>query len=304
MSSQNSSGCDREDSQTSRPSLNNSNRTNSNTQSVSTQTLSNSRQDGSTSQGDGRVSSTGLSGSERVYPIRSLVSMNPPNVTSPPVLEEVKETSSQPEDSPILDHDALTDARKPPSNYHLPLVSHKSLSVNDEVSSNTPATGDLEHTKDFFGPIEPVNRDTAPPENHNYVTSRFEHAFSETGHTVMLGDSNKTLKRCEDEPIRTPGAIQRFGALVALREESPNQLVVRAVSENSEQIIGFAPQRLFDLESFTDILEEDESVTFLEHLDIVRDDSYDLIIDGPEVFLLAIQGPYGKITRFWCATCD
>ena len=228
--------------------------------------------------------------------------MNPPNVTSPPVLEEVKETSSQPEDPPILESDALTDAQKSHSNYHLPLVSHKSLSVNDEVSSNTPATGDLEHTKDFFGPIEPVNRDTAPPENHNYVTSRFEHAFSENGHTVMLGDSNKTLKRCEDEPIRTPGAIQRFGALIALREESPNQLVVRAVSENSEQIIGFAPQRLFDLESFTDILQEDQSVTFLEHLDLVRDDSYDLIIDGPEVFLLAIQGPHGKITRFWCAT--
>ncbi|KAJ5366654.1 hypothetical protein N7541_000595 [Penicillium brevicompactum] len=276
MSSQNSSGCDREDSQTSRPSLNNSNRTNSNTQSVSTQTLSNSRQDGSTSQGDGRVSSTGLSGSERVYPIRSLVSMNPPNVTSPPVLEEVKETSSQPEDPPLLDSDALTDAQNPPQI----ITSH------------------WFRTRAYLS----MMKDTAPPENHNYVTSRFEHTFSENGHTVMLGDSNKTLKRCEDEPIRTPGAIQRFGALIALREESPNQLVVRAVSENSEQIIGFAPRRLFDLESFTDILQEDQSVTFLEHLDLVRDDSYDLIIDGPEVFLLAIQGPHGKITRFWCAT--
>jgi light-regulated signal transduction histidine kinase (bacteriophytochrome) len=90
--------------------------------------------------------------------------------------------------------------------------------------------------------------------------------------------------------------------MIALREESPNQLVVRAVSENSERIMGFSPKQLFEMETFTDVLKEDQLTNFLEHLDIVRDDSYDLVIDGPEVFLLKIQGPSGDLTRFWCAT--
>ncbi|KAJ5298831.1 uncharacterized protein N7443_006951 [Penicillium atrosanguineum] len=175
-----------------------------------------------------------------------------------------------------------------------------------EDKLNTPATGDLEDTRDPFGSPENVSREVAPQdvckENQTYMTSRFEHAFSEHGHTVIIGDSENSLKRCEDEPIRTPGAIQSFGVMIALREESPNQFVVRAVSENSEQIIGFSPQSLFEMESFTDLLRADQQAIFLEHLDYVRDDSYDTVIDGPEVFLLALQGPSGDLTRVWCAT--
>ncbi|KAJ5982993.1 CheY-like superfamily [Penicillium waksmanii] len=285
MSSQNSDGCGPENSQNSQTSLDNSN-----------QTLSNSHRNGFGSQNDGRVSSTGLSGSDRIYPIRSLVSMNPINPTPSLTLEDMEESSSHSVDPPMSTIDALPEAMNPYSNPQIPLASHKSISVNDEISSNTPATEDLEHTGDAFGSLE-----TAAQENQTYVTSRFEYAFSEHGHTVMLGDSNMTLKRCEDEPIRTPGAIQSFGVMIALREESPNELVVRAVSENSERIMGISPQQLFDMESFTDVLKEDQLASFLEHLDYVRDDSYDLVIDGPEVFLLAIQGPSGVLTRFWCA---
>ncbi|CAG7920650.1 unnamed protein product [Penicillium olsonii] len=312
MSSQTSDPCDPDNSQASQSSLGNSNPENSqvsqtslidsNRTSSDAQTTSDGRQNGSSSQGDGRVSSTNLSGSERIYPIRSLVSMNPAYVSSPPALEDVIEASSQPEDPPIPATNAPLHSRNPPSNYFNPLVSQKSVSVNDEISSNTPATGDLDHTTEYFGPIEPEIRESAPPENQAYVTSRFEHAFSENGHTVMLGDSKKTLKRCEDEPIRTPGAIQGYGVLIALREESPNQLVVRAVSENTEKIMGLSPQSLFAIESFTDVLKEDQQAIFLEHLDNVRDDSYDLTIDGPEVFLVAIQGATGNLTRYWCAT--
>ncbi|KAJ6017122.1 CheY-like superfamily [Penicillium sp. IBT 35674x] len=294
MSSQNFYGCGPENSQTSQTSqtsLNNSN-----------QTLSNSDRNGSTSQNDGRVSSTGLSGSDRIYPIKSLVSMNPVNASPSPAEEDVEESSSHSVEPPKSTTDAMPQARTPYSNHHIPPVSHSSVSVNDEISSNTPATGDLQHTEYALESSETATRETAPQENQTYVTSRFEHAFSENGHTVILGDSKQSLKRCEDEPIRTPGAIQSFGVMIALREESPNQLVVRAVSENSKQIMGFSPQDLFNMESFTDILKEDQLATFLEHLDYVRDDSYDLIIDGPEVFLLAIQGTSGGFTRFWCAT--
>jgi light-regulated signal transduction histidine kinase (bacteriophytochrome)/AmiR/NasT family two-component response regulator len=294
MTSQDSYECGPENSQSSQSSQNSLDNLH--------QTLSPSQRTGSTSQDDGRVSSTGLSGSDRIYPIRSLVSMQPANPSPSSALENVEESLAHPEDTPISAIEALPEVRDADPNRHISLVSHNSVSVNDEISSNTPATGDLEHTGDAFGFPETAPRETAPQDNQTYMTSRFVHALSEHGHTVVIGDSKKTLKRCEDEPIRTPGAIQSFGVMIALREESPNQFVVRAVSENSERIMGFSPQNLFDMESFTDVLRKDQLATFLEHLDYVRDDSYDLIIDGPEVFLLAIEGPSGDVTRFWCAT--
>ncbi|KAJ5770874.1 CheY-like superfamily [Penicillium nucicola] len=293
MTSQNSSGSGPEKSQYSQTSLDNSN-----------QTLSNSHRTESTSQNDGRVSSTGLSGSDRIYPVRSLVSMKPvgqKNISPFSSLENVEEFSNHPEEPPISTIDALPEARNPYSNQVFHPMSHTGVSVNDEISSNTPATGDMGDIANPFNLLDTAPKEVSE-ENQTYTTSRFEHTLTENGHTVMIGDSRKTLKRCEDEPIRTPGAIQSFGAMVALREESPNQLVVRAVSENSERIMGYSPQNLFAIESFTDILREDQRATLLEHLDYVRDDSYDLVIDGPEVFLLAVQTPLGGFTRFWCAT--
>ncbi|KAJ5918372.1 CheY-like superfamily [Penicillium verhagenii] len=290
MTSQDSYGTGPETSQTS---LDNSN-----------QTLSQSHRTGSGSQNDGRVSSTGLSGSDRIYPIRSLVSMNPARWThaSPsPAIEEAEESLNQPEDPPISSIDSLPEAAAPYPNQDIHAVSHNSVSVNDEISSNTPATGDLDHTAESVNPLDTPSEEPAD-ENRPLMTSRFEHAFTENGHTVVTGDGKNAIKRCEDEPIRTPGAIQSFGVMIALREESPNQFVVRVASENSQRVMGYSPQQLFATESFTDILKQDQRAILLEHLDYARDDSCDLIIDGPEVFLLTIEQPSGSPVRFWCAT--
>ncbi|KAJ5710920.1 hypothetical protein N7488_005076 [Penicillium malachiteum] len=296
MTSQNSDGsCPKTNGsgpETSQTSLDNSN-----------QTLSQSHRTGSGSQNDGRVSSTDLSGSDRIYPIRSLVSLNPvrgAHASPSPAIEEVDEAPNPSEDPSISEMNALPGAvaRYPNQDDHA--VSHKSISVNEDISSNTPATGDLDYAAESVGSLE------QSPQDHShgcqFMTSRFEHVHTENGHSVVTEDGKFTVERCEDEPIRTPGAIQSFGAMIALREESPNQLVVRVASENSEQILGYSPKQLFATESFTDILREDQRAVLLEHLDYVRDDSYDLIIDGPEVFLLTIEQPNGTSVRFWCAT--
>lgn len=60
--------------------------------------------------------------------------------------------------------------------------------------------------------------------------------------------------RCEDEPIQLPGSIQSFGALVAIEEKEDGQFPVRIASENSQEIIGFGPQDLFELSCFTQLL--------------------------------------------------
>ena len=133
------------------------------------------------------------------------------------------------------------------------------------------------------------------------VTSRFEHVVTDKGHAVLAGRDTKVLRRCEDEPIHIPGAIQSFGLLVALHEEDDGKLRVEVVSENSNQMIGYTPSELFALDSFCDILSEEQMANLLDHLDFIRDAAADPALNGPEVFTLAVRSPGRRTTKMWCA---
>lgn len=135
-----------------------------------------------------------------------------------------------------------------------------------------------------------------------HVTARFEHQVTPEGHALITGRDGDTLQRCEDEPIHIPGAIQGFGVLLCLEEQPAGELLVRMVSENSKKIIGYTPQDLFKLESFTDILSEEEANNVFDHLDLIREDDDDLSENGPEVFTISIKLPKQtrKARKFWC----
>ena len=133
------------------------------------------------------------------------------------------------------------------------------------------------------------------------ITARFKHAVTEEGHAVITGRDGNTLQRCEDEPIQIPGAVQSFGLLIALQEEEEGKLTVRVVSENSERIIGFTPNQLFQLESFCDILSDEQTDNLLDHIDFIRDDEADPATNGPEVFTIAIRAPKRRTQKLWCA---
>lgn len=90
--------------------------------------------------------------------------------------------------------------------------------------------------------------------------------------------------------------------MIALREESPEQLVVRVVSENSADYFGYSPKQLFEIRSFCDIMDDDEADMLLDHIDFVRDDAYDPSVDGPDIFAVSIRTLNGESRRFWCAT--
>jgi light-regulated signal transduction histidine kinase (bacteriophytochrome) len=147
-------------------------------------------------------------------------------------------------------------------------------------------------------PFPPVSVSSDP---HGHVTTRVEHIVTENGHAIIAGRTGASFQYCEDEPIRTPGAIQSFGVMIVLREQSRNQLVVRAVSENSDELMGYSPRQLFELGSFCDIMISDQADTLLAHLNFVRGGAYSLEIDGPEVFPLSIVRPNGESCRLWCA---
>jgi light-regulated signal transduction histidine kinase (bacteriophytochrome) len=133
------------------------------------------------------------------------------------------------------------------------------------------------------------------------ISTRFKHVETEDGHVVLTGRTITSFQACEDEPIHIPGAIQSFGAVVALREETEGNMAVRVASENSEDILGYTPHSLFAMESFCDIFDEDQAENFLDHVDFIRDESYDPSTDGPVVFLMSILDPTGRPVRIWCA---
>ncbi|KAI1770352.1 hsp90-like protein [Hypoxylon cercidicola] len=140
----------------------------------------------------------------------------------------------------------------------------------------------------------------SPELNDALMTARFRHVVTDGGHAVITGRDG-TLQRCEDEPIHTPGAVQAFGLLVALREETDGRLSVRCVSENSKKIIGFSPQELFLLESFTEIFTEEQADNLLDHIDFIRDEEADPATNGPDVFSISIRPPQRRSIKLWCA---
>jgi hypothetical protein len=97
-----------------------------------------------------------------------------------------------------------------------------------ESSENATASGyddDDEGADDDF--------DNQSEEEEPIVTFRFEHSQNTDGHHVVVGREGK-LRRCEDEPITTPGAVQGFGVLIVLEDDyETGDLVVRQVSEVS-----------------------------------------------------------------------
>lgn len=162
---------------------------------------------------------------------------------------------------------------------------------DDNSAKGTNTTDD---SSDFRTPVEAESI-------QGHVTARFKHVITKEGHAIVTGRDGETLQKCEDEPIHIPGAVQGFGLLVALSEETEGILTVRIVSENSKRIIGFSPQELFKLRSFTDILSEEQADNLLDHVDFIRDEEADPATNGPEVFILSIRDAKRKAAKLWCA---
>ncbi|KAH9886577.1 hsp90-like protein [Xylariomycetidae sp. FL2044] len=175
-----------------------------------------------------------------------------------------------------------------------PIFNDDASDISDPQKDNTSTYASESYTGDSTGRRSPGELNDA------FVAVRFRHVVTDEGHAVITGRDG-TLQRCEDEPIHTPGAVQSFGLLIALREDSEGRFSVRMVSENSKAIIGFSPQELFRLKSFTDILSEEQADNLLDHIDFIRDDESDVATDGPDVFGISIRPPKKRPIKLWCA---
>ncbi|TFK52362.1 hypothetical protein OE88DRAFT_1628063 [Heliocybe sulcata] len=128
------------------------------------------------------------------------------------------------------------------------------------------------------------------------VSFRFEHREDEDGHHVVIGREGQLFK-CEDEPIRTPGAVQGFGVLIAVQEDAESEcLVVRQVSENAPEILGFSPKYLFSLSCFTDTLPDAQADLLWDNIQYLNDPDPECEAqdDSPHVFLISGYGEPGS----------
>ncbi|KAF3026485.1 hypothetical protein E8E14_013114 [Neopestalotiopsis sp. 37M] len=149
--------------------------------------------------------------------------------------------------------------------------------------------------------VEAASQDSGDRDvNEQLYAPRFRHVQTEEGHYVITGRDG-TLQRCEDEPIHTPGAVQSFGLMIAIKEDSEGRFAVHVASENSARIIGYTPQQLFKLDSFLDIFSEEQADNILDHIDFIRDDDADVGTNGPEVFSVSLRPPKEKNLKLWCA---
>ncbi|KAG6007774.1 hypothetical protein E4U54_008785 [Claviceps lovelessii] len=193
--------------------------------------------------------------------------------------------------------DAIRKGTVPPLELHIETSCSES---GDDDPEAAPYAGDDSHT---VLQTESASATSAAQSISDlpHVTTRFTHVETEDGHAIITG-RNGVLQRCEDEPIHTPGAVQGFGVLLALREDSSGSFSVRCVSENSGKIIGYTPKQLFRLANFLDILTMEQQDNLLDHIDFIRDEDADPAVNGPEVLCLSVKNPKSdKLIKFWCA---
>lgn len=268
---------------------------------------------------------------DRVFPIRSVISVDP-TVSNPPTSQSPPPQRSQPQPlSPVkegergfyrieqasgqdtLEGDASSRPDPSPGQTGMSDIVEENKDsekaarhlVIENISAQLSSDGQSV-TSSTDGGV-PVARDepsrSIPMENNepDLLTSRFQHIVTESGHAIITGRDGEDFQFCEDEPIHIPGATQSFGVLIALEEEKEGKLVVRIVSENSADLLGYTPKQLFALDSFTDILTEEQEDNLLDHVDFIRDESCDPRVHGPEVFIVSIATPTGETKKYWCA---
>lgn len=274
--------------------------------------------------------------SDRVFPIRSVISVDPssrpdneyfPNMsattsstagaaTSRPINPRL-DTSSNPVGQ---SHTAHNDSILSPTLRSPPAVDHRrraqdkgakssiqadvdrqggqALSIFNNDSSEDEGSGTPGDVESF--PQSSVAGSVSESALDGLTTTRFRHVATDDGHLIITGRDG-TLQRCEDEPIHTPGAVQGFGLLLAIREEPDGRFTVRYASENSRRIIGYTPLQLFRLQNFTDILTDEQADNVLDHIDFIRDEDADPAVNGPEVFSMSIRPPKKRTAKLWCA---
>ncbi|KAF2181092.1 hypothetical protein K469DRAFT_590399 [Zopfia rhizophila CBS 207.26] len=290
-----------------------------------------------TSPGDG-MASLSPSATDRVFPIRSVVSVGPTPMPTQRIQGDYLHQYSRATDSQIpsgarrqsagsTTSQSSQASQRGPTHRHsvaaigpqrgessriapprLPAqvfsdIISSGAGEGGETDTSRPASLVTDRPPSAEGASSVKSGHSSVRELGGLVTHRFKHVVTEGGHAVITGRDGDVLQRCEDEPIHIPGAVQGFGLLIALQEDpsGSGSLPIRIVSENSKRIIGRSPRELFALESFTEILSDEQADNLLDHIDFIKDEDADIATNGPEVFTMSVKIPNARSRKVWCA---
>ncbi|KAJ3881750.1 hypothetical protein F5051DRAFT_473715 [Lentinula edodes] len=181
------------------------------------------------------------------------------------------------------------------SNYYTP----EEISSGDDSQFSSQKSGSKSSSSRNGGISRSDDVSVYSQASEPRVSVRFQHIQDAHGHHIVTGREGK-LTRCEDEPIRAPGAVQGFGVLIVLEEEE-EALVVRQVSENASELLGLPPRYLFKLECFTDVLPESQASLLWDNIQFLSESANstnttrdeELERDSPDIFLLSGYGAPG-----------
>ncbi|KAJ3903582.1 hypothetical protein F5879DRAFT_143125 [Lentinula edodes] len=181
------------------------------------------------------------------------------------------------------------------SNYYTP----EEISSGDDSQFSSQKSGSTSSSSRNGGLSRSDDVSVYSQASEPRVSVRFQHIQDAHGHHIVTGREGK-LTRCEDEPIRAPGAVQGFGVLIVLEEEG-EALVVRQVSENASELLGLPPRYLFKLECFTDVLPESQASLLWDNIQFLSESANstnttrdeELERDSPDIFLLSGYGAPG-----------
>ncbi|WVN90116.1 uncharacterized protein L203_105351 [Cryptococcus depauperatus CBS 7841] len=226
------------------------------------------------------------------------ITLQDPNAPTPSPLPASRRLEERTNDKPEKDESSGSPGEQ----------SEQLQGQSEEVSSQTPHfsplpddSGNQQALDDKASSQQPItsSAEAASSNEEPAITMRFEHVSTEDGHHIVVGREGK-LKRCEDEPIITPGAIQGFGVLMVLEEDyDTGELRVRQVSENSTKILGLSPKYLFQLDCFTRLLSNHQEAILRDTLEYIPApdlgrEKQSLEDNGPSVFLLSGSGEPGS----------
>ncbi|KAE8453730.1 hypothetical protein EG329_009241 [Mollisiaceae sp. DMI_Dod_QoI] len=233
---------------------------------------------------------------ERVFPIRHLVSLTPETPEHAQDVEGVKLESSAGRQSPERHADSSENAEA--ASAYIP-PPYPPVPPEDVLRKLTPELEELDFSMSSDGEGSRRRR----TERTQLVPSTFGPPGVLPG--VVSASLPSSFSRCEDESIHTPGAIQQYGALLALRFDEDGDLMVRIASENSRRLLQYSPEQLFQLESFLLILEQESRDDMLARIrnalsnasisDAVTEDTH------LDVFSISVLLPDGPPKRLWCA---
>ncbi|KAJ5173341.1 hypothetical protein N7492_005934 [Penicillium capsulatum] len=239
---------------------------------------------------------------ERVFPVRSVVSFDstPSSALQTPSLDKLESTVSPFVDATQTDDTLAAKLKKDPREGNL-LSRPDHLSRMHQQSRDSTGTPPTLSTISYYGSNNSISVTERYAPDTSSKTARLSTQLRETivtGGQILAADRlSKGLQYSQTEEANL--LIHALGALVILSEIQGN-LTVQAASDNVDQILGYAADELFELDSILTAMPDSQVPMFLSHVRYVLEDSYDVEIRGPEVFGLSLIAANGDTRQAWC----